>query len=212
MRDDLFLRWCDLWHRLGAQSAPEPIFDELVRRYRGPHRAYHTHNHIQDCLFQFDQARDLAERPDEVEMALWCHDVIYDPRAADNELQSAAWAGKILSTGHLAADVSARIQALILATQHQTAPNQPDAALLVDIDLSIMGRPPAEFDRYDAAIRQEYQWVPETTYRAARAKVLRAFLARPAIYLTPHFHNRYEAQARENLARQIAKLSDQRSS
>ncbi len=202
----LLSRWCDLWQRWVAHSAPEPIFDELIRRYGEPHRAYHTLDHIQDCLLQLDQVRDLAEHADEVEMALWCHDVIYDPRAADNELQSAAWGEKILTEGGVSAEVIARVQDLILATRHHTLPDRPDAALMVDIDLSILGRPPAEFDRYDAAIRQEYQWVPEAPYREARAKALEFFLARPAIYQTAWFHDRYEAQARRNLARTIQNL------
>ena len=199
-------RWRDLWQRLGAHTAPEPFFAELVRFYAQSHRAYHTFAHIQDGLLHFDQTRDLAERADEVELAWWCHDAIYDPRLADNEVQSAGWAGTILSAGHVAAAVVARVQALIRATQHHTLPDQPDAALLVDIDLSILGRAPAEFDRYNAAIRQEYLWVPAATYRAARAQVLESFLARTAIYHTPWFHDRYEAQAKDNLARAIGQL------
>src|SRR5512147_3116211 len=126
----LFPRWRALWHRLGAHSASEPVFDELMRRYREPHRAYHTLDHIQDCLRQLDEVHDLAEHADEVEMAVWCHDVIYDPRAADNELRSAAWAEKTLTEGGIAANVIARVQSLILATQHLTPPDQIDAVLM----------------------------------------------------------------------------------
>lgn len=204
--NEFLLRWRDLWHRLGAHAAPEPIFDELIRRYQEPHRAYHTLDHIQDCLRQLDLMRDLAEHADEIEMAVWCHDVIYDPRAADNELRSAAWAEKALTEGGIPADVIARVQSLILATQHLTPPDQIDAVLMVDIDLSSLGHPAAEFERGNAAIRQEYQWVPELAYREARAKVLESFLARPAIYQTAWFHDRYEAQARQNLTRAVRNL------
>jgi predicted metal-dependent HD superfamily phosphohydrolase len=199
-------RWCDLWLRLGAHSLPEPIFDELVHFYWQPHRAYHNLDHIQDCLNQFDQARILAERKNEVEMAVWCHDVIYDPRAADNEGQSAAWAAHILQLGEVAPEVSACVQALILVTRHQALPTYRDAALVADIDLSILGRPVAEFDRYEDAIRQEYQWIPEATYREARIKVLAAFLARRSVFQTQTFRDRYEAQASDNLTRSIRSL------
>ena len=199
-------RWRDLWQRLGAHSLPELIFNELVQFYRQSHRAYHTLDHIQDCLVQFDQAPHLAERENEVEMALWCHDVIYDPRAADNEAQSAAWAAQVLQRGGIAPEVIAYVQALIMVTQHQTQVAYPDAALVADIDLSILGRPVAEFDQYEAAIRQEYQWVPDSAYREARIKVLESFLARSSVFQTQTFRDRYEVSARDNLTRSIRRL------
>jgi predicted metal-dependent HD superfamily phosphohydrolase len=203
---NLLARWCDLWRRLGARSTPEPIFAELVRRYAELHRAYHTLDHIQDCLQQLDQVRVLLERTDEVELAIWCHDVIYDSHAADNEARSATWAGKILEEGGVATEVISRIQDLILATRHDTPPERPDAILLADIDLTSLGYTAASFDCNNAAIRREYQWVPAAAYRAARVKVLESFLARPTIYQTAWFHDRYEAQARANLTRTIRDL------
>ncbi len=201
------LRWSDLWQRLGARSSPEPIFEELLQAYQQPHRAYHTLDHIQDCLVQFDSARHIAEFPNEVELALWCHDVIYDPHAADNEVQSAAWTTRVLREANIASmKVIERVTALILTTQHHTLPDDPDAALVVDIDLSILGQPVVEFDRYEAAIRQEYQWVPEAAYRQARLRVLESFLTRPSIYQTATFRERHEAQAQANLARSIRHL------
>ena len=95
---------------------------------------------------------------------------------------------------------------LILATKHNR-PVSGDAALLVDIDLAILGKPADEFDRYDAAIRQEYAWVSEEAYRAGRSKVLQSFLDRTTIYQTEFFRNLYEAQARTNLQRVLHILS-----
>ena len=42
--------------------------------------------------------------------------------------------------------------------------------------------------------------MPGFVYRMKRRSVLKAFLARPSIYCTDHFRERYEAQARSNLA------------
>ncbi len=206
MKQDLLTRWCELCKRIGVHSTPEPAFDDLVQRYAEPHRAYHTLVHIQDGLWHFDLTRTLAEHVDEVELALWCHDVIYDPHAADNEEQSAAWARSLLKESDVSVDVIERIHALILVTQHQAIPHWPDAALLVDIDLSIFGRSSEAFDRYEAAIRQEYHSVPEQTYCEARIKVLESFLARAAIYQTAWYCKHYEAPGRQNVARTIERL------
>jgi predicted metal-dependent HD superfamily phosphohydrolase len=98
------------------------------------------------------------------------------------------------------------VHRLILATKHQESTASGDEALLVDIDLSILGRDPVVFDRYEQSIRQEYRWVPEVAFREGRARILESFLNRPAVYRTALFAQRYEAQARENLSRSIRQL------
>lgn len=183
-------------------------FSRQQAAYAEPARAYHNARHIADCLVQLDEARHLAEEPAEIEAALWYHDVVYDARAKDNEVQSARWASADLTSASVPAERVTRIAALILATQHTGEPTSPDAELLVDIDLSILGRDEASFAEYDRAIRAEYAWVPEEQYRQGRSAVLQKFLARPAIYSTPFFHERYEAAARRNLTAAIAQLGD----
>jgi predicted metal-dependent HD superfamily phosphohydrolase len=202
-----FNRWSDLWTRLGARGNKVGVYAKLMARYDAPHRTYHTFPHIEHCLDELDEARHLASQPDEVEFALWFHDAVYNPRAKDNEERSAAWAyNAITGSAGLPDDIGRRVHDLILATKHH-APADADAKLLTDIDLAILGRPREEFDAYDAAIREEYSWVPEDRYRQKRAEILRGFLDRTSIYATDHFRNRYGRSARENLVRAIARLS-----
>lgn len=201
-------RWQNLWHSIGGQSEAEVHFAELKERYSEPHRAYHTLDHISNCLAQFDLVRHQAARPDEVEFALWLHDVIYDPHVSDNEEKSAQWAVDMLHQGTVPAAVIARVAELILITRHTTVPEDIDAQLVVDIDLSILGCVPDIFAVYEDQIRYEYNWVPDEVYRQERARILERFLARPAIYLTPFFKGHYEVQARKNLKQSILKLRD----
>lgn len=84
----------------------------------------------------------------------------------------------------------------------------PDGALLLDVDLSILGSTPDVFDEYDAGIRLEYEHVPLADYRSARGRILSGFLARPRIYTTDWAHERWDAAARENLKRAIGTLRD----
>jgi predicted metal-dependent HD superfamily phosphohydrolase len=200
-------RWTGLWTRLGAGGDGLSIFTGLEVAYAESTRAYHTAEHIRDCLAQFDLSQPTAQRPDEVEAAIWFHDAVYLPGGSDNEESSAQLAQTTLAEAGAPLEATHRIAGLVLATQHLAIPGEPDAALLCDIDLSILGRTPEVFDEFERRIRQEYAWVPEPVYRSARAEILDGFLRRPSIFQTDFFREQYEIPARGNLHRVIAQLS-----
>jgi predicted metal-dependent HD superfamily phosphohydrolase len=139
--------WRALWAQLGAADADEPLFHRLVACWSEPHRHYHTLQHLRECLAQFDVVRPLAQRPAEVELALWFHDAFYDVHRHDNEARSADWAAAEVRAAGLPDAVAQRVRALVLATEHKQPPEDPDAKLLVDIDLSILGAPRQRFDQ-----------------------------------------------------------------
>jgi predicted metal-dependent HD superfamily phosphohydrolase len=199
-------RWTGLWSRLEAQGSGLSIFTHLAAAYAEPGRAYHNAEHIRDCLIQLDMAREIAHRPDEVEAAIWFHDAVYLPGAADNEDRSARLAQTALLACAVPLEVSRRVADLVLATRHLTIPREHDGQLLCDIDLSILGREPEIFDEFERRIRQEYGWVPEPLYRSSRSEVLAGFLRRRAIYQTEPFRQQYEASARANLERTLGEL------
>lgn len=90
---------------------------------------------------------------------------------------------------------------------HEVEPNS-DAGLVVDVDLSILGRDEKRFWEYERQIRQEYAWVPGAIFAVKRAGILQAFLARQRIFATEWFWNKYERQARRNLEASIIKLRE----
>lgn len=204
-RKTLSQRWKALWQQLGA-AAPPGLFDELVTGYAAPHRAYHNLHHIVFCLAQLAAVRGLAVQPAAIEAAIWFHDAIYDPQHADNEERSAAWASSALAGAGVDGAVGQRVADLIVATKHDRPPTDDDMALLLDIDLAILGQPPAVFEQYEQAIRQEYDWVAEEQFRRRRAAILQGFLNRERIYCTEPFYVRYEQQAHRNLAQSIERL------
>jgi predicted metal-dependent HD superfamily phosphohydrolase len=119
------------------------------------------------------------------------------------------WNWKLAAEGFLAATAFGSVVGeLIRATKHHVPPGTPDAALLCDIDLSILGRSPGEYDAYARAIRQEYSWVPQVEYVKGRTRVLEAFLGRPSIFVLDELEARYGAPARANLLREIGYLAD----
>ena len=194
------LRWRDLWERLGAPT-PAGVYEELIARYSEPQRKYHTVQHLDQCFEKLDPARALAAHAEEVELALWFHDAIYDTRRQDNEQQSADWARRVCP-----AEAADRVHALIMTTRHDAVPSGRDAELLVDIDLSILGAAPERFDEYERQVREEYAWVPGFVFRRKRAEILQGFRARPAIFNTALFHQGLEQAARANLRRSLERL------
>jgi predicted metal-dependent HD superfamily phosphohydrolase len=200
-------RWLRVWSELGVDPPSAATFDALRASYSAPDRHYHDLRHVADCLEKFDACRQEAERPAEIEMAIFFHDAIYDTHTADNELKSAEWARGALLEQDVAEPVARRVFDLILATAHAREPAEGDPSLLCDIDLSILGESPETFREYDRRIAAEYAWVPAEIYRQKRGEVLAGFLARPRIYRTAGFFERYEEAARRNLAERIESLA-----
>jgi predicted metal-dependent HD superfamily phosphohydrolase len=177
-----------------------------MRRYAEPHRSYHTTRHLEECFAKLDEGRAHAERLYEVELALWFHDAVYEVRNSDNEERSASWAQAAVSAAGVDHSIGSRVRDLILATRHDVVPSTKDAALLIDVDLAILGASAERFDEYERQVREEYSWVPGFLFRRKRREILEAFLRRPAIYSTKPFRIRYESAARANLARSIQQL------
>jgi predicted metal-dependent HD superfamily phosphohydrolase len=194
----LDVSWLRAWNHLGRE-APEGLKQQLLAAYAEPQRHYHTLQHLSECIALLDGAIEQAKAPGEVEVALWFHDAIYRPQAKDNEGQSAHWASRSLAACGVEDAVVDRVRALVMATCHEAAPVDPDQQLLVDIDLSILGAPEDRFAEYDRQIRAEYRWVPGVIYRFKRQQVLKSFLDRRSIYLTPDFQSKFETRARANL-------------
>jgi predicted metal-dependent HD superfamily phosphohydrolase len=182
------------------------LLTDLTTAYSQPHRRYHTFTHIEHCLGELSCAWDYAVHLEELRWALIFHDAVYDPHRDDNEVCSADWACRVMEELCRPEDERARVRGLILATAHTSEPRTADEALLLDIDLSILGADEATFDEYDRSIRDEYGFVPETRYREARAEVLMSFLRRERIYHTSLYGERLESRARSNLQRALARL------
>jgi len=198
-----FERWSRACIDVGI--APDEADYRRVRRsWNGMSRHYHTLSHLDACLHELDGARALAVRAGEVELALWFHDAVYRSWRHDNEQRSADFAAHTLRAASV--DGVERIRQMVLATVHREEDLAGDTALVVDIDLSILGQTPDVYAQFERAIRREYWWVPRARYVAGRGSVLRKFLGRSAIYQHDHFYGKYEARARENITAALAQL------
>lgn len=184
----------------------DEVFQTLVEKYSEKHRAYHNLSHINYLLKEVKniQFNDF----DSIYLATWFHDAIYNPERNDNEIESAKLAVKFLSELNLPSDKIAKVENIIIATQTHSAENlDNDGKVFLDLDLSILGANSDIYRKYSEAIRQEYSHVSEDLYRRGRKRILENFLKREVIYFTENLRQRFEKQARLNLANEIKELS-----
>lgn len=196
--------WMPLWQRLEAVGDAVAWHASLLTAYAEPQRAYHSLQHLEECLCVFDAAKSsgLIQHPDLIEMALWFHDAVYDPKSSENEALSAQMAVEALGDGESACEVAR----LILLTKSHQPGDGLDDAWIIDIDLAIFAQVPERVMEYERQIREEYAWVAESVYREKRAEILTGFLKREQIYLTAWAREQFEERARKNLRALIASV------
>lgn len=198
--------WSLLWSALDARGDSAAWHARLVANYSEPARHYHTLDHLHDCLLEFDAVQSVARQPALIELALWFHDAVYDPRSSANEEASAQLAGECLEAADVAEETTETVRRFILCTKDHQPGDSKDAALLIDIDLATLGQDEVRFLRYEREIRAEYAWVPEAIYRQKRREILSGFMQRPALFRTTPFRVRYEQAARTNLQAALKRL------
>ena len=206
--DRLQSQWWNILKATGVDAvAAYAIFDDLVLRYDEPHRHYHTLEHVAEMLRIVPRIAPVGTDVFAIQLAVWFHDVVYDPRSETSEIDSTEYARTVLARLGLP---SPTIIDLILSTDHRVAidPRAPvEFQILHDADLAILGASSDRYDRYAADIRKEYSHVPDDHYRDGRRRVLRHFLERtPTIYTTKRMREDGEAAARQNLARELSDL------
>ncbi|GAA1024148.1 hypothetical protein Aple_096700 [Acrocarpospora pleiomorpha] len=188
---------------LPGSPAATALLAELEARWSEPHRRYHTRAHLHAVLTAIDTLAAHADDLLAVRLAAWFHDAVYEGRPGLDEERSAQLAHtRLTACGYPRAAEVARL-VRVTATH---IPGDRDAAVLCDADLSILGAPPAAYDRYSHAIRQEYHHVPTDLFKTGRAEVLTRLLAKGPLFHTPTAQSLWTEQATKNLARELAFL------
>ncbi|MEI9906239.1 MAG: hypothetical protein WDN06_21755 [Asticcacaulis sp.] len=195
--------WNGLMSRLAVSAdMANALWADLSAAYTQPHRHYHDISHIDVLVAAFMPLRERFEDADAALLALFYHDIVYDPARPDNEERSAEW---------LATDFPgrARAQRHVLATKRHDDAEDADTSLVLDLDMGILGAPWLAYLAYAEGVFREYVPVHgRDAYAKGRAELfLKPTLAKPRIFLTPDFAAR-ESQARQNLAAELALWAD----
>ncbi len=208
LQAELYLNWVQLMGELGvAEATAVPVWQRLLDGYGEDGRFYHNLAHIRQTLRIAHDIREEAAHFTAVQLAIWFHDIVYDPQQQDNEEKSAMAAGQALFALDLPEVLVGEVVRLILLTKtHVVMEQDANGRVIVDADLSSLGVPTEAYTAYSQAIRREYAFVPDEAYKNGRIQILQHFLQRPTIYYTEPMRLIFEAQARENISNELATL------
>ncbi|NOJ59205.1 DUF4031 domain-containing protein [Arthrobacter sp. 260] len=200
LRRALLARWAAL-----APRSPE-LGESLVNRWSEAHRRYHTPSHLLDVL----EALDAIFQPDDdgslrrqVRLAAWFHDAVYEGMAGEDERASAALAEEWLTGLLPAAEVSEVVRLVLLTASHDPAPGDRAGELLCDADLAVLGRSAQGYERYVAAVRQEYAHVSDADFAVGRDDVVRRLLAMNQLFRTVPARRLWQEAALANLTGEL---------
>lgn len=188
----------------------------LEEAYSNPPRAYHNINHAIECALMGESLKI----PDIGVMALLYHDAHYVPGSSVNEEESIVILNEHFSDwrANFAPEKNVplphpegpspleQIATLIRATKHDKNPTTPLEAMVMDIDMAILGSEPKKFELYDRAIREEYSFASDFDYEQGRIGFLRSLLAKPYIYYSALMRARFEKVSRENIRARIERF------
>lgn len=190
------------------ENHSQSIAYQIYKYYNQSHRHYHNLSHIYNLFKLNDQI--LTDYHRLIEIAIWFHDVIYQPFYKDNEARSCDFFIKTLQKypqHQLKTDEIEWIEVAIMSTfGHAPKIESKEIELFLDMDLSILAADWETYQKYSEAVRKEYWIYPNVLYKKGRAKVLEHFLGRDRIFYSSVFGEK-ESQARENLQREIEMLT-----
>ena len=196
----------------------EPSYDvclveaELKARaaYSQPSRHYHDVRHLEECLRELANVRGLSEQDRRLlRWAILWHDAVYEPGLNRNEERSAELATEELTGCGVDDDDVAEVARLIRLTErHRVEPGDHLGALMISIDLSILGSDRERYRGYIADVRKEYAHVPDPMWQAGRAAVLKRLLDVDPLFPDEGFRAVFEERARQNMQWELNTLGE----
>jgi predicted metal-dependent HD superfamily phosphohydrolase len=182
------------------------LWTEIEKAYSTKKRHYHTLQHLDDLLSQLTEARGEIKDWEIILFTLYYHDIIYNSLKSDNEEKSAEWAEKRMSQIGVPNSTIERCKTQIFATKSHTKSADSDTNYFTDADLSVLGQPWETYKQYSSNVRKEYSLYPDFVYNPGRKKVLNHFLELDRIFKTDFYYRKFEAQARQNLIKEMYSL------
>lgn len=191
LEKELLKEWVELTNDLSQKW-----FKKILTQLSEEQRYYHTATHVMDLLRKINLIE--TKEKEALKFAAWFHDLTYDPTKGDNEEKSAEQWTEFCKEFNINQKTQDSVRGIILATKNHTASYDETTSLFLDLDLSILAAPDADFKSYDENIRREFSFVPEDLYLAERKKIMTRFHEARPLFKTP-WGQALEDKAKSNL-------------
>lgn len=185
-----------------SATLPRDVAEELLKRWKEPHRLYHGISHLRQGLRALEELGGTrTER-----IAFWFHDAVQTNSTPEDEQASAALVSRLLAA-HESALLVSEVQRLVLLTAgHHTDPGDHPGQRVCDADLSGLGADASVYRKNVNGIREEMPHLSQQEWVKGRTAFLTRFLERERFFATEIGYVRWERRARANLEEELAGL------
>jgi predicted metal-dependent HD superfamily phosphohydrolase len=183
------------------------LWDDIIRKYDGSNRHYHTMQHLWDMHILLNEYYK-GEIPFTTLIAMYYHDFEYNTLRNDNEKRSAYHAEAILKSWNADPALVQQVSGMIQATaRHESNKEDVETSIFLDADMAVLGFDSWLYKEYTKQVRAEFNAYPDCMFNRGRRKFLQEVLQREYIFSTPFFRSQFEEQARINLQNELKSLS-----
>jgi len=196
-------------------------FEQIILLHSNPKRKYHTLCHLEEMFGYLDLAVPFLSKDKSSEckiavvtMAIFFHDIIYEPKCSMNEEKSAEmftkFSHEMLNSFCTKAHIQ-RVLNYILATKTHVLDERHKEdeylCIFLDADMAVLGKHSPAYSVYAGLVREEYYFVERELYCSKRAEILTNFLEKTKyIFSWDKMRIGLEMRARENLQNEINQL------
>lgn len=173
----------ELWKEYVIKSTEGEKWREVVfEKYKDEKRGYHNLKHLENMFGNMMIHMKYLKNPGIVAKAIFFHDVIYNPEADDNELQSARLFLDFVDECKCP-DHKDDVVEMIMATQNHFASlskyrsnSNDDLLFFLDFDLAILGSSREDYLLYSKGVRKEYSHFNDLDFAKGRSSFLSKML------------------------------------
>lgn len=186
------------------EYAYEIYYDSVIKRLYSD-RPYHNLRHIEYMLKYIKDFKNISHK-DKVllRIAIWFHDLVYDPAKSNNKELSADFAANFLTSIGVDQCSIDKVRWMIILTKHVGFPQTQTEDIICDLDLREIASP--RFEKNAQEIRLEYGHLNDEEWKKVRSKFLNFMLDKTYIYNTDLYRDTLEEKARYNLEKELRNI------